>query len=196
MSSLTKLDGAGVFALVSSFARRCPICSGGRCATPWCVYRRTVVDEEGLAWRILVPRFFCRRRGPKGSNERTFSVLPASVVPRRRWALTLALRVAEWCRSSLATGLDRLSELGVVAEARQLRRWLAVLGIACERLRQHPLAGVNVTTGGRRREQACELARACRDWESSANGRAGSLVMTWQGRWLHPLLDIRLSRVS
>ncbi len=186
LSSLARLDAAGVFALVPSFAECCPLCTGRRCATPWCVYRRTVVDERGLEWTILVPRFLCQRRGPKGSSERTFSVLPAQVVPRRRWALTLAVKVAEWCRGSLEAALDRLSELGVVAEARQLRRWLAVLGIACERLQQHPLPGVEVSTGGGRREQACELARVC--------GEApGTLVMAWQGRWLTPLLKISLS---
>jgi hypothetical protein len=104
----------------------------------------------------------------------------------------LALKVAEWCEVSLRAALDSLSELGIIVEARQVRRWLAVLGIACERLRQHPLPGVTVEMAGRRRDQALELVRACRDWQTSGSSPPEGLVMAWQERWHRPLLDISL----
>jgi hypothetical protein len=150
------------------------------------------VDADGVAREILVPRFVCRGLGPKGGLGKTFSILPAQVVPRRKWSLPLALKVAKWCEVSLRAALDSLSEMGIVVEARQVRRWLAVLRIACERLRQHPLPGVTVEMAGRRRDQALELVRVCHEWETSGGSPPRSLVMAWQELFLTPLLDIRM----
>ena len=112
------------------------------------VYGRWAVDEDGLLWRILVPRYLCRRRGPRRGGDRTFSVLPARVVPRRRWALSLGLKVAGWYRDGLSMALDALSDLGLTLERLQVLRIMAVLAIGCERLRQHPLDEVHVETSG------------------------------------------------
>ena len=106
--------------------------------------------------------------------------------------MPLAVKVASWCEVSLRAALDSLSEMGIIVEARQVRRWLAVLGIACERLWQHPLPGVTVEMAGRRRHQALELVRVCHEWEASGGSPPRSLVMTWQERFLAPLLDIRV----
>lgn len=169
-----------------------PCAAAGGAPRAWGVYWRTVVDSDGVDWRIPVPRFICRGRGPKGGAGKTFSVLPAKVVPRRRWSLPLALKAAELCEVSLRAALGFLSELGIIVEGRYLRRWLAVLGIACERLRQHPLPGVQIETGGRRRDQALELVRVCRDWQTSGSSPPEALVMAWQERYLVPLLAISL----
>jgi hypothetical protein len=157
------------------------------------VYRRWVVDEDGLRWRILVPRYLCRRRGPLRGGDRTFSVLPACLVPRRRWALSLGLKVAGWYRGGLSMVLDALGDLGLAFERLQVLRIMAVLAVGCERLRQHPLDGVHVETSGSRLAQAVELARLCRDWERSGRGPPSSVVMAWQRRFGKPLLAIRLT---
>ena len=104
----------------------------------------------------------------------------------------MALKVASWCEVSLRAALDALSEMGIIVEARQVRRWLAVLGIACERLRQHSLPGMSVETGGRRRDQALELVRVCREWPGTDSSPPEGLVMAWQERWHRLLLDISL----
>ena len=70
---------------------------------------------------------------------------------------------------------------------------VAVLAIGCERLRQHPLDGVHVETSGGTLAQAVELARVCRDWETSGRGPPSSLVMAWQRHFGKPLLAIQLT---
>jgi len=125
------------------------------------VYGRWAVDEDGLLWRILVPRYLCRRRGPRRGGDRTFSVLPARVVPRRRWALSLGLKVAGWYRDGLSMALDALSDLGLTLERLQVLRIMAVLAIGCERLRQHPLDEVHVETSGGRLAQATACRLSC-----------------------------------
>ena len=157
------------------------------------VYRRVVVDDDGVELFLVVVRFLCRGLGPRRPKARTFSVLPADVVPRRLWSLGWMLKVALWCQDSLVEALDRLSAAGMVVEARQLRQVLDVLGVACERLHQHPVEGVQVTPEGSRGLQARELCRACAAWEASGRGPPGSLVIAWQQRWQSLLLDIRVS---
>lgn len=117
-------------------------------------------------------------------------MLPAEVIPRRRWSLGWLLKVALWCSDSLVVGLDRLSAAGMVVEARQLERLLTVLGIGCERLRQHPVAGLGVETEGGRRQQAAALSRA---WQASGRGPPAELVMAWYRQMKCPLLDVRVS---
>ena len=46
-------------------------------------------------------------------------MLPARVVPRRRWALSLGLKVAGWYRDGLSMALDALSDLGLTLERLQ-----------------------------------------------------------------------------
>lgn len=156
------------------------------------VYRRVVVDEEGVEVELVVVRFGCRGLGPRRPLARTFSVLPADVIPRRKWSLGWVLKVALWCSESLVAGLDSLCAAGMVVEARQLARVLEMLGIACERLHEHPLPGLEVTPVGARWRQAVELRRACVAWEASGRGPPSSLVMGWQRLWRSLLLDVRV----
>lgn len=103
------------------------------------------------------------------------------------------MKVALWCSDSLVAGLDRLSDAGMVVEARQLARLLTVLGIGCERLREHPVAGLEVATEGGRRRQALALSRACHARQASGRGPPAELVMTWYRQMKRLLLDVRVS---
>ena len=124
---------------------------------------------------------------------RTFSVLPVEVIPRRKWSLGWMLKVALWCSDSLVEALDHLSEAGMAVEARQLSRVLEVLGIACERLHQHPVEGIAVTPTDSRRRQALALSQGCLRWEASGRGPPGRLVMVCNRQWRSLLWDIRVS---
>lgn len=137
-------------------------------------------------------RFLCRDLGPRSHKERTFSVLPAEVIPRRLWSLGWMLKVALWCQDSLVEALDRLSAAGKVVESRQLSRVLQVLGIACERLHQHPVEGVEVEPGGSRRVQAVKLGSVMSRWRADGRGPPGSLVMAWNATWSSLLMDVRV----
>lgn len=150
-----------------------------------------MVDAEGVEAEVLIPRFRCRGRGPGRPRGRSFSVLPEEVIPRRRWSLGFVLKVALWCQDSLRVALDRLSRQGKVVEARQLRRWLEVLGSACERLHQHPLPGLEIEVLGGRLDRAVEVERARRALEG--RGPPGGLVLAWQESWQASLLDVKLS---
>ena len=156
------------------------------------VYQRGVVDGEGRELWIAVPRFLCRGLGPRPARSTTFSVLPAEVIPRRRWSLGWMLKVALWCSESLVEALLRLSEAGMVVEARQLSRVLKVLGIVCERLHQHPVEGVHVEPSGWRVQQALELVAGISRWQREGRGPPGSLVMTWNSTWTSLLTDVRV----
>ncbi len=125
-------------------------------------------------------------------RARTFSVLPADVIPRRKWSLGWMLKVALWCSDSLVEALDELSEAGMAVEARQLSRVLEVLGVACERLCQHPVEGVVMRPTGSRRQQAVALSLGCLTWEVSGRGPPGSLVMVWNTTWDSLLMDVRV----
>lgn len=156
------------------------------------VYRRSVVDAEGTELEIWVPRFECRGLGPARGTARTFSVLPAEVIPRRRWSLSWMLKVALWCSGSLVEALGRLGEAGMIVEARQLSRVLQVLGIACERLHQHPVDGVGIEPGGTRRLQALRLGAWMHRRPADGRGPPGSLVMAWNTTWNSLLMDVRV----
>jgi hypothetical protein len=157
------------------------------------VYRREVVCSDGSEQTLVVLRFICRSRGPRRPAERTFSVLPADVIPRRRWSVGWLLKVALLCVESLEAGLDELSAAGMTVDARQAMRMLTVLGIGCERLHQHPVAGLEVEPVGGRRQQAGAVARACEVWQASGRGPPAAVVMAWFGQMRSPLLDVRLS---
>jgi len=124
--------------------------------------------------------------------DRTFSVLPAEAIPRRRWSLGWMLKVALWCSESLVEGLNRLSEAGMIVEARQLNRVLTMLGIACERLHQHPVEGVEAEPGGPRLQQALELGTWMSKWQAVGRGPPESLVMAWNTTWKRLLMDVKV----
>ena len=83
---------------------------------------------------------------------------------------------------------------GMVVEARQLSRVLQVLGIACERLHQHPVDGVEVEVeaGGSWRQRAATLPGVMSRWRAEGRGPPGSLVIAWNGRWNGLLMDARV----
>lgn len=141
--------------------------------------------------KIVVVRFRCRELGPRQPAARTFSVLPADVVPRRRWSLLWMLTAALWCSDSLEAGLDRLSAAGTPADSRQLARVLRALGVACERLHEHPIEGGEVRPEGGRRQQATELRRAFLAWEVAGRGPPGSLVVAWNSRMGSLLCEVK-----
>jgi len=89
------------------------------------------------------------------------------------------LVVAWWCSDSLKTAFDQLTAAGMTVEARQLARVLRVLGVACERLHEHQVEGVEVSPLGSRRQQAVELRRAFLSWEASGRGPPSRLVLAW-----------------
>lgn len=193
LSSLATLSSGEVFALIGEI-EVCPLCGGRGCAARLSVYWRRVIDENSLELSVPVPRFACHDRGPRRRLARTFSLLPAEVIPRRRWSLGWVLRVIVWVTVSQAEALRELSEAGQAIEHRQLRRWLKVLGIAVERLRQHPVSSaVQVETAGSRQQQAGALRRAFEAWQTAGRGSPGMLVMAWQERWQSLLFDIKLS---
>lgn len=163
----------------------------GLCGVPG-FYEREVVESAGKRVEIPVPRFECRSLGPKPASGRTFSVLPAEVIPRRLWSLGWVLKVALWCSDSLVAALDELSTAGMAVETRQLARVLKVLGIACERLHEHPVGELEVSPEGHRVARAVELRRACLSWETSGRGPPGSLVIEWNRLYKGLLLDVRM----
>lgn len=119
LAKLSRL-GTNVYSLAPSFKDSCPLCSGSNCAVRHGVYHRRVVDAAGaLIDRLPVPRFRCRRRGPRQPDATTFSVLPATVVPRRHFSLPLMLRVFDLVarRPSIPRVLD---DLAAVPGARAL----------------------------------------------------------------------------
>jgi len=119
-------------------------------------------------------------------------VLPASVAPRRKWSVPLVVKVLEASQALVTVALDVLCGLGVVAEARQVRRWIEVLGQTCERLWQHPVVGVEVAPEGSAREQCLGLLQAWGRFESSGSGPP-DVVMAWQQRWSQPLLRMSVT---
>lgn len=102
------------------------------------------------------------------------------------------LRVAVWCSESLVKALLRLSEAGMIVEARQLSRVLHVLGISCERLHEHAMEGVEVEPGGGRLQEALELGAGISRWQREGRGPPGTLVMSWNTTWGSLLMDVRV----
>jgi len=192
LSSYSCLSGAEIFLLIGSF-KICPLCGGGDCAVHLGVYSRTVVDKKMQEIQIQIARFLCRRKGPKITEERTFSVLPAEVIPRRRLSVSLVLQIALWYSDSLRTALDRLSAGGHAVEAKQVYRILKFLGLVLDRLREHPLEGLDVRPGGSLQKQIEELRSTFGMWKAVGPGPPGSLVVAWHTQYGSPLLRIRMS---
>ena len=91
MSSLAGM-GLGVYELIPDFQDSCPLCEGAACAVRHGLYFRGAVDVGGAVHeRFPVPRFLCRATGPQRPQAKTFSVLAADLVPRRRFSLPLML---------------------------------------------------------------------------------------------------------
>ncbi len=95
------------------------------------------MDEEGRTYqRFPVARFRCRRRGPDQPRDVTFSVLPAQVVPRRRFSLGLMSWMVEVVvngKRTMRQALDEVATAGsqgeeaVLLEELTLHRMLLLL---------------------------------------------------------------------
>lgn len=99
--------GLGVFDMVPDYRRRCPACGGARCAVRHGTYTRRVVSRGTIHEKFPVPRFRCRKRGPRPSSAATFSVLPEQLLPRKQPSLSLAV----WMMGRLVVEAVSLSKL-------------------------------------------------------------------------------------
>ncbi len=108
--------GLKLYELLPDYRDRCPLCRGSDCAVRHGLYFRCLVDVEGRTYqRFPVARFRCRRRGPDQPRDVTFSVLPAGVVPRRRFSLVLMSRMVEVVvngKRTLRRALDEVAAAG------------------------------------------------------------------------------------
>lgn len=156
------------------------------------------MDADGRVYeRFPVARFLCRRRGPERAAHRTFSVLPAGAVPRRRFSLGLMLWIVNLLTSgggTLRRTLDGLAALGRESRAELLVeeaapcRILRLFGAAYARLRSHPAPGFEARPDvSGLRPQAREVARLL--VEAGPRGSPGvNLVLDFHRRWSPRLL--------
>ncbi len=164
-----------IYGLIPDFRDKCPLCGGKDCAVRHGLYFRGVVDRDGQVYEDFpVPRFRCRRRGPRRPEAVTFSVLPAQLVPRRRLSLPLMLwlvsllgaaqRSVEQVLDALASATAAAPE-PLVLDAVALYRILTLFSQAYARLQSFPVPGLTLAAprvGGRSQAQtvAEALSRA------------------------------------
>lgn len=166
------------------------------------LYHRQVVEADGTVYREFpVPRFRCRRRGRPRLPDVTFSVLPAALVPRRRWSVELMSWVVERlavARRSVGSVLDELAAGArgcpdaVVVDGLALYRTLELFAQVYARLLAFPLAGVAVEPGG---NGLRERARAGLVAVGGGGGtRASPVILAFHRRYFpHLLFDLRRS---
>ena len=79
----------GIFDFLQAFKECCPICYAKNCAVRIGFYFRMAVDiETGLIIeKLMIIRFLCRRKGKPKIKDRTFSLLPSSLIPYRRFSI-------------------------------------------------------------------------------------------------------------
>jgi len=163
--------GLGVYGLIPGFQERCPLCRGAGCAVRHGLYFRQAVDVDGAVYeRFPVPRFLCREKGPHKPEARTFSVLPASLVPRRRfslplmlWLLCLVLEGGKTVRQAL----DCLAEScrgqpggPLCPDELAVHRLITLFSRGFERLQSFPVPEADAGSGTQgRRPQALALLR-------------------------------------
>lgn len=177
--------GLGVYQLIPDYRDRCPVCAGAGCVVRHGLYFRDAVGVDGSVDRLPIPRFRCQRRGPCESGPKTFSVLPACLVPRRRYSLALMLRILDLVatRPSIAAVLDELAAgdrsaseillIDGVAVYRLLRLFARAYG-RLERLSRRPLPE------GRERLRARALAAARILAGESAPSTPGDRDRAWR----------------
>lgn len=195
--------GLKIYDLLPDYRERCPLCEGVDCAVRHGLYFRRVVDRQGRVYEAFgVPRFLCRRRGPRRSRHVTFSVLPAALLPRRRFSLALLRRivllVAEGSRK-LSQVLDELAGAdqggrdALVVEELALSRSLLVFSAVYARLQSFPVEGLTLEAGLQSvRSQAVEVARHLGPLEPRGSPSRG--VLDFHHRYFPQLLfDVRLS---
>ena len=179
------------------------MCGCRLCRAPGLVFPTGVVDGEGAVYeRFPVPRFLCQRKGPRQARDRTFSVLPTELVPRRRFALPLMLWVLELRllrQRSVQQVLDALATLsadsrGVLLPDEVLvYRILHLFSRVYERLQSFPVPETPLAAGLQDpRSQAQAVFQALT--EGQARGSPLAVVGAFQQRYFpHLLFDLRLS---
>ncbi len=201
MSSLSSL-GLGLYELLPDYRDRCPLCRGSECAVRHGLYFRCLVDEEGRTYqRFPVARFRCRRRGPDQPRDVTFSVLPAQVVPRRRFSLGLMSWMVEVVvngKRTMRQALDEVATAGsqgeeaVLLEELTLHRMLLLLAAVYGRLLSFPVAEVELpgaVQGVRRQAQQVAALLA-----AQPRGFPPRVVLRFHRRYFpHLLFDLRLA---
>lgn len=129
------------------------------------LYRRRVADRGGAVYESFpIPRFRCRRRGPRTPRAATFSVLPVELVPRRRASLPLMVWILDHLLEagrSMRSVLDALADAGRSSprpwypEAPAVYRMVRLFAEACPRLGSEPETAGEASPGPEsRRRQA------------------------------------------
>jgi len=194
-ASLSALAGLGieVYALIPDFRDCCPLCDGAGCAIRHGLYFRRVVDRDGLVIQAFpIPRFRCRRYGPRVSEAVTFSVLPAELVARRLCSLPFMLTVLDLflvAKSSMRQVLDSVADSfhGAaeywLAEAPTIYRMVRLLARTHVELRSRPVPGLNLRQATGLRKQAGQIVDLL-----SPPGRSSPLVLAFHSRYFPRLL--------
>ena len=106
-----------------SFDSACPLCGRPNCAKFLGNYHRTVVTEDGTRINNFpVFRYKCTAQRRKPGQHRTFSLLPAPLIPYRRPSQNFVMTVMQgWIatQQTIDQKLERISHLlaaGSVAE--------------------------------------------------------------------------------
>ena len=160
------------------------------------------MDEEGRTYqRFPVARFRCRRRGPDQPRDVTFSVLPAQVVPRRRFSLGLMSWMVEVVvngKRTMRQALDEVATAGsqgeeaVLLEELTLHRMLLLFTAVYGRLLSFPVAEVELpgaVQGVRRQAQQVAALLA-----AQPRGSPPRVVLRFHRRYFpHLLFDLRLA---
>ncbi len=193
--------GLGLYELLPDYRDRCPLCRGSDCAVRHGLYFRRLVDVDGRTYeRFPVARFRCRRRGPDQPRDVTFSVLPAQVVPRRRFSLGLMSWMVEVVvngKRGLRQALDEVAAAGSRGEEALLLEELTLYHILLlfagvyARLLSFPVAQVELpgaVQGVRRQAQQTAALLA-----AQPRGSPPELVIGFHRRYFpHLLFDLRL----
>lgn len=121
--SLTEIHRQMVEGLLRrpSFAGACPLCKRPNCAKFLGNYHRTVVTEDGTRInKFPVFRYQCTAQRRKLGQHRTFSLLPAPLIPYRRPSQHFVMAVMKiWSDAQLTLDLrlERISHLFAAGSA-------------------------------------------------------------------------------
>ncbi len=186
-----------IYLHVPDFRDHCPLCRGADCAVRHGLYYRSVVEADGsVIERFPIPRFRCRRRGPFQAKAATFSVLPAALVPRRRFSLPLMLLIVDHVgrRRSIPQVLDDLAERergtrgALVVEETTVSRLLSLFAWAYLGLDREATQVIDVRPDpGETRGRALVLAGALLE-RGRSMATVSSLILRFHQRFFPRLL--------
>lgn len=79
------------------FNHTCPICGGENCNVRIGFYfRKHVIIDFKLFKSIPIARYLCRKKGPRKSKHRTFSLLPHQLIPYRKNGLSVVFETVKY----------------------------------------------------------------------------------------------------